>query len=63
MKDPKILGVKMSQWPVDELLSLPWHAIAHLTPSNKRTIHERAVREGILVKKPGGYFKPKRSAS
>ena len=55
MRDTEILGVKMSEWPVDELLVLPWHAITHLTPSNKRTIRERGVREGFLKKVKGGY--------
>ena len=46
--DPEIWGVPMSKWPVDELLSLPWHAVAHLTDDDKRRIVERAVVEELM---------------
>ena len=40
--DPFILGVRVSQWPLDELLSLPWHMVAHLTAEEKQRILDRA---------------------
>jgi hypothetical protein len=45
--ETKILGVAISRWPVDELLYLPWHAVAHLTDDEKRGILARAKREGV----------------
>lgn len=47
LSDPHIIGVPMSKWPVDELLYLPWSAVAHLTDDEKRRILERAEREGV----------------
>lgn len=47
MSDPDIVGVQMSQWPVDELLHLPWHMVSHLTDEEKRSILMRAEQEGI----------------
>lgn len=54
MSDPAIWGVPISQWPVDELLSLPWHAVEHLTAEEKQSIIDRAVAEGIDPNQLGG---------
>ena len=42
-----VMGVALSEWPVDELLSLPWHMVAHLTDDEKRSILRRAEQEGV----------------
>ena len=46
--DPEVWGVPISQWPVDELMSLPWHAVAHLTDEEKQRIVDRAVAEELM---------------
>ena len=47
--DPLILGVSMSKWPLDELLSLPWHVVAHLTEEEKKRILAKA--NGAMVER------------
>ena len=47
--DPFILGVRVSQWPLDELLSLPWHMVAHLTEEEKKRILDKA--KGSMVER------------
>ena len=54
LRDPMILGVRMSQWPTDELLWLPWHAVSHLTDEEKRRILARARREGLIPPRKQG---------
>ena len=51
---PLILGVRMSQWPTDELLWLTWHAVSHLTDEEKRRILARARREGLIPPRKQG---------
>lgn len=46
MEETKILGVAISEWPADELLHLPWHAVSHLTEEERRMLVLRAGASG-----------------
>jgi hypothetical protein len=47
----KIAGVKLADWPIDELLYLPWHMTSHLTDTEKQWILNEAKRRGIPLPK------------